>query len=594
MSLFALSPEAAPVASMFARSIAAPGASSSKAVRPTAARFLATAYRSSYARVSETDAEKPSVERRDVAGPTSEGALTAEHVKGPAIMYAMLLVLAATMFGLDYVGRGKTATLLTVFRLQDVAYTRHTWSGLIAMYCVAMGISAGMLAVCLALLWAMIRLPSGSAFRLFRASHFGMLNVVCTIAVDMVLAYMSATICGMDEMYQVTGLLALTAVANLFMRLSHTTDWPTLTVALVCRLGGVLVPSLNISLTDMVIDNRSKTAFVIYAVMVLIMDLANVLSRIARPLVRETSPKDNTARRLLRTIVTAFSSGTYPRVSPPDNEDDVVAAKQVAMASFAMAIFHAIGLVTACCLVFLDVVDGYARVDFNVKNMFVWSRGWPYLRWFVPIMWGAPVLLYTIQGLFGGLKRRWAINAFDTLSMPGTSVAIAIQDFCIVTLLGPIFMVTEWQELALVGLVSALSIVTILNVASLNWIYHAVGALGPLMPFLFVVTRIGKINYNHTDTGLVAFVFSLFALRSLFVFGRTKVFGFEGTGVQCTDTLICFIGDKKGFWAWSTLVVPGLNALIAISVTAIVFTSPYYYADRAAVPVASFIRLEFY
>lgn len=499
-----------------------------------------------------------------------------DHVFGPAVTYLVLMCLSATMFALDYLGAGRSAQYITRYTLMDTTWATHTWSGMIGLYSAAMGASTLMFTFMVILHWHAARTDAAakkdSPWNIFTPAKVNLVHIVGLVSIDAVLAFNAGLMTGVDEIFQITAYMVLSAVCILFMRVSHTTEPWTLIGAFFCRAGAIIVCSLNISLTDMIIDNRMKSAFIIYAVVLLFMDALHVIARITRPLGRTRHP-ERCGDGPLYFLIDTFSSGTYPKVTPPEvGAHGAYEGRYVFLGSTALAVAHGAGLATFVALVFTGTIESYARLDFNVQGMFVWSRAYPLLKWFMPILWGAPCLLYTLQAVWGGLKYRWALNGMDKLSMPGTSLSIAIQDFVIVSLLGPIYMVTAWQEYIFVGCLVAVAALYILNIASQDWYYHVIAALAPLVPFLFVVIREEHISYDTTDVGLISLMFTLYGIRSIVLFLRTYAFGY----VEKTGAERWWSGSKMGYLAMATVWLPVFQLLIAIATSVIVMTHTYY------------------
>lgn len=499
------------------------------------------------------------------------------------------------MFALDYIGAGRSSSYTTNYTLMDVTYVSHTWSGMIALYSAAISI-AGFLFV----VFGLLTLYHDQAPENFTPAVANALNVCGLVVLDMILAFNAGLMVGVDEVFQIAAYMALSTLCILFMRASHTSEPVTLLAAFFCRAAAIIVLSLNVSLTDMVIDQRMRSAFIIYAVVVLALDFLHVLSRISRPLMSE-SAAERTERRAghhsritgccgrcaggaFEFFIRTFSSGTYSPLKPVDksNADAEQEAATIALASGVHAAVHAVVAVVFVVLTSIDFFPTYARLDFNVKGMFVWSRAYPLMKWVMPVLWGVPTLLYGAQALWGGLRYRWAATKLDTLSMPGTSLSIAVQDFCIVSLLGPLYMVTAWQEYVFVGCLLAISALYILNIASLDWYYHLIAALAPLTPFLFVVIRQVHIVYDTTDIGLIALMFSLYALRSILLLARTKLFGYN---VSRTTTRTWCTGSSDGYRAMVIGWLPVVQFTIALTASIIVVTHSYY-GKRSAVIAA--------
>lgn len=533
--------------------------------------------------------------------------LHSDHTFGPAFTYLVLTVLSATMFWLDYVGAGKSAEYPTTYTLMDVQYAAWNWSGMIALYSTAIGVSFIWFWV---FTWLTINAGKhhdnacmSGVPTWFTPAKVNALNIFGLVVVDLILAFNAGMMVGVDEVFQISAYMLTSCICVIFMRVSHTTEPVTLLGAFFCRAGAIIVLSLNVSLTDMIIDNRMKSAFIIYAVLVLFMDFMHVLARIFRPLSetrKNARPKTPSLTSRLPSpfqlrgeggwfyfLMDTFSSGTYPQVEAQEGSNDGTDAAWYVVKGSALACgLHAAGLVTFVTVVFTDTVESYARLDFNVQGMFVWSRAYPLMKWFIPILWGAPTLLYFFQAMTSGFTRRWALSQFDKLSMPGTSLAIAIQDFCIVSLLGPLYMVTAWQEYVFLGCLVAVAALYILCIASQDWYYHVFAALAPLVPFLFVVVRAPKIDYSTLDKTLIGLIFGLYAIRSVYLYARTSVFGFSGSTEGKRDahgTVWCF-GGRRDFMALFAYILPFAQWLLSV-VVCIVIMAPKatYYASEADV-----------
>lgn len=527
--------------------------------------------------------------------------LHSDHTFGPMATYFALAILTGVMFWLDFLGAGKSAEYRTTYTLMDVEYDSWRWSGMIGLYSTALGVAVSWFFV---FAWLTYATNNKSVPPQFTPARVNLLNIIGLIVIDLILAFNAGMMTGVDEVFQIAAYMLLSTICVVFMRVSHTTEPVTLLGAFACRAGAIIVLSLNVSLTDMIIDNRMKAAFIIYSVVILFMDFMHILARIIRPFTQERLDARKTPRTALSRLpkcygegslkswghflLDTFSSGTYPAVVPEQaTNDGVEDAKYASWAGFAIAGLHAMGFIGFCLPLFLDKFRRYARLDFNVQGMFVWSRAYPLMSWFLPVLWGAPTALYTIQALVSGVARRWALSQYDKLSMPGTSLAIAVMDFAIASLLGPLYMVTAWQEHVFLGCLMAVSALYILNIASQDWYYHLFAALGPLIPFLFVVIRADHISYSTLDKALIGLLFGLYAARSIALYVRTSTFGYDGKGTMDHQGQAWCVGDRRGFMAMVSFWVPFGQWLIAIVVSAIIIAPrSTYYDTKDAIEAA--------
>lgn len=557
--------------------------------------------RQGFSRLRNAYATTPGTYKPGQLGTYSGTTLHSDHTFGPMVSYWILAILAGVMFWLDYLGAGKSAEYRTTYTLMDVEYDSWHWSGMIGLYSAAIGV-----AVVWACVFAWLTNVAGtkSAPPQFTPGVVNLLNIFGLVTIDLILAFNAGMMTGVDEVFQIAAYMLLSTICVVFMRVSHTTEPVTLLGAFACRAGAIIVLSLNVSLTDMIIDNRMKAGFIIYSVVVLFMDFMHILARIIRPFTEERQKSRGESRTVLSRLpkcygegslkswghflLDTFSSGTYPAVVPEQaTNDGVEDAKYATWAGFLIAALHGAGFLGFCIPLFLDKINRYARLDFNVQGMFVWSRAYPLMSWFLPVLWGAPTALYLLQATVSGVARRWALSQYDKLSMPGTSLAIAVMDFAIASLLGPLYMVTAWQEHVFLGCLMAISALYILNIASQDWYYHLFAALGPLIPFLFVVIRADHISYSTLDKALIGLLFGLYALRSLALYVRTSTFGFDGKGTVDHHGQTWCLGDRRGFMAMVSFWVPFGQWLIAIVVSAIIIAPrSTYYDTKDAIEAA--------